>query len=480
MSDIINEYPVIDALCGIDAASPQISQYTDNFGKIKFMLGKNLDGYILMIITDINGHVEIVRTDGETLIQETDAETGETCLLWNIGSEVTASHGVVVYQIVGYKSEEDVVVSTWYSKEGRLLVTESIDTTSYSTDIVGANPNLITQLIVECGQTRQACDQKVDKIDGKGLSACDFTVDEKEKLSIVNAEAQKNVQSDWSENDETSDSYIKNKPVVDQTLDIGSDNAIANWIVASQFDAMGEAFRITEGAVEKVKDGLAEAKILAGNLQTEADKHRNNEDVDIKHLTDSEKADVAKIAKIEADVEELQLGKADVDVVGNLASSVEMVKSELTNAKTDIGEINTQMDGLQMGVDSNTLDIAGIRTDIAILEADKINRKELQDALYPPTVTDVPATLAVNTAYNFGSQANITLAFPTVANDGDVIYVGFVSRDTTNLIVDTTNTFDFELIPEVNTGYEIYARCTTNEGEVRWIVKYSEYTGVTQ
>jgi len=152
----------------------------------------------------------------------------------------------------------------------------------------------------------------------------------------------------------------------------------------------------------------------------------------------------------------------------------------LTNAKTDIGEINTQMDGLQMGVDSNTLDIAGIRTDIAILEADKINRKELQDALYPPTVTDVPATLAVNTAYNFGSQANITLAFPTVANDGDVIYVGFVSRDTTNLIVDTTNTFDFELIPEVNTGYEIYARCTTNEGEVRWIVKYSEYTGVTQ
>jgi len=299
-------------------------------------------------------------------------------------------------------------------------------------------------------------------------------------LKNVENGAQVNVQADWSENDEISDSYIKNKPVVDQTLDIGSDNAIANWIVASQFDAMGEAFRITEGAVEKVKDGLAEAKILAGNLQTEADKHRNNEDVDIKHLTDSEKADVAKIAKIEADVEELQLGKADVDVVGNLASSVEMVKSELTNAKTDIGEINTQMDGLQMGVDSNTLDIAGIRTDIAILEADKINRKELQDALYPPTVTDVPATLAVNTAYNFGSQANITLAFPTVANDGDVIYVGFVSRDTTNLIVDTTNTFDFELIPEVNTGYEIYARCTTNEGEVRWIVKYSEYTGVTQ
>jgi len=434
MSDNINEYPVIDALCGIDAASPQISQYTDNFGKIKFMLGKNLDGYILMIITDINGHVEIVRTDGETLIQETDAETGETSLLWNIGSEVTASHGVVVYQIVGYKSEDDVVVSTWYSKEGRLLVTESIDTTSYSTDIVGANPNLITQLIVECGQTRQACEQKVDKIEGKGLSACDFTLDEKEKLSTVNAEAQKNVQSDWFEDDESSDSYIKNKPVVDRELDIGSDNAIANWIVASQFDAMGEAFRYTEGEVEKVKDGLGEVNILAGNLQTEADKHRNNEDVDIKHLTEEE------MKKVYASYESLTA----------------IVNGDVSVPNADIANV-ALMDA----------------------EMDDITAKYVRISdLYSLPITNPDVTIEPNKAYNFGYINEFTLSLPTQASDGDVIYIGFVCLDEMNFVVDMTNIFEFDLVPEINTGYEIYAKF--NGYLHKWIVKYSEYTGVSE
>lgn len=136
----------------------------------------------------------------------------------------------------------------------------------------------------------------------------------------------------------------------------------------------------------------------------------------------------------------------------------------------------------------NKPDIEGVKSDVKSLILYEIpymwnaindNTDRLSE-LTAPSVTDMPTTLEANRAYNFGSQANITLAFPSVANDGDVIYVGFVSRETTNLVVDTTNTYDFDLVPEVNTGYEIYARCTTNEGEVRWIVKYSEYTGVTQ
>ena len=53
---------------------------------------------------------------------------------------------------------------------------------------------------------------KVDKEDGKGLSTNDYTTDEKTKLSNIEAEAQKNVQSDWNQTDNTKDDFIKNKP----------------------------------------------------------------------------------------------------------------------------------------------------------------------------------------------------------------------------------------------------------------------------
>ena len=53
----------------------------------------------------------------------------------------------------------------------------------------------------------------VEIIKGKGLSTEDYTPEEKEKLSTVQAGAEKNVQSDWTEADETQDSFILNKPV---------------------------------------------------------------------------------------------------------------------------------------------------------------------------------------------------------------------------------------------------------------------------
>lgn len=53
---------------------------------------------------------------------------------------------------------------------------------------------------------------KVDKVEGKGLSSNDYTDEEKAKLSGISAGAEVNVQSDWNVSDETSDSFILNKP----------------------------------------------------------------------------------------------------------------------------------------------------------------------------------------------------------------------------------------------------------------------------
>ena len=55
---------------------------------------------------------------------------------------------------------------------------------------------------------------KVDKVNGKGLSTNDFTTAHMNKLSGIESGAEVNVQADWDETDVNSDSYIQNKPTI--------------------------------------------------------------------------------------------------------------------------------------------------------------------------------------------------------------------------------------------------------------------------
>ena len=73
-------------------------------------------------------------------------------------------------------------------------------------------------------------DVKVDKIDGKGLSTNDLTNDlklnydtsyEHSQIEHAPADAEKNVQSDWNEEDVASDSYINNKPGIASEDNLG-------------------------------------------------------------------------------------------------------------------------------------------------------------------------------------------------------------------------------------------------------------------
>ena len=99
--------------------------------------------------------------------------------------------------------------------------------------------------------------------------------------------------------------------------------------------------------------------------------------------------------------------------------------------------------------------------------------KDSIENLNPTPIKIIPTTLATDKKYNFGEVAELNLAFPTDANDGDVIYLTFKSGAVaTNLTIDTTNTCDIEVIPETNTGYEIFGMFN---GSI-WIINYSEYT----
>ena len=93
--------------------------------------------------------------------------------------------------------------------------------------------------------------------------------------------------------------------------------------------------------------------------------------------------------------------------------------------------------------------------------------------LRPTPITSTTTAITANNSYNYGEQTELSITFPTTANDGDVVYITFTSGATaTVLTLDTTNTSDIELIPEANTGYEVYAKYN---GTI-WIVNYSDYT----
>lgn len=63
-------------------------------------------------------------------------------------------------------------------------------------------------------QADDLLDDKVDKVNGKGLSTNDFTTAEKNKLSSIENGAEVNVQSNWNQTDTSADDFIKNKPSV--------------------------------------------------------------------------------------------------------------------------------------------------------------------------------------------------------------------------------------------------------------------------
>lgn len=290
MNEITDGCCIISAQSGIDTASPQIGQYTDSFDKIKFLLGKNFDDCTLVIITDIDGHVQVINTDGTNLIKETDPAIGETTLLWNIGANITADSGVVIYQIAAYKNSGEGIESIWYSKEGRLIVTQSISTTDYSAELLGAYPNLLTRLLVQSDAIKNMVEAfertKVDAQEGMGLSANSFSDDEKQKLSGIEQGAEVNMQSDWHEDDETSDAFIKNKPrlasvalsgaysdlsgtpVVDTLYSESSTNAQSGKAVAQAIAALVASSPETLNTLDELAAALGDDPNFATTIMT--------------------------------------------------------------------------------------------------------------------------------------------------------------------------------------------------------------------
>lgn len=138
-------------------------------------------------------------------------------------------------------------------------------------------------------QTDNLLADKVDKVTGKGLSTNDFTDTLKTKLDGIASGAEVNVQSDWSQSDNTSDDYIKNKPSIptalsdlteDTTHRVVTDTEKTTWNSKSDFS--GSYNDLTDKpTIPTVNDGTLTIKQNGTTVGTFSANQSGNTEVDI-------------------------------------------------------------------------------------------------------------------------------------------------------------------------------------------------------
>lgn len=82
----------------------------------------------------------------------------------------------------------------------------------------------------------QGCGDFEDRIETLENS----TAQMKDKLDTIETGAEVNVQSNWTENDSSSDAYILNKPTIDNAMSDSSTNAVQNNVIKAYVDAHGD------------------------------------------------------------------------------------------------------------------------------------------------------------------------------------------------------------------------------------------------
>lgn len=156
--------------------------------------------------------------------------------------------------------------------------------TEAATDEILSRSSKYTDEKIE--QVNISLDNKVDKIDSKGLSTNDYTTEEKEKLSNIEAKAQVNVQSDWNVTDASSDAFIKNKPT----------SMPASDVYAWAKEEVKPSYTATEVGAD-TKGSAASALTLAkeytdteiGKLDIPTSLSEMNDDAEHRTVTDTEK-----------------------------------------------------------------------------------------------------------------------------------------------------------------------------------------------
>ena len=314
---------------------------------------------------------------------------------------------------------------------------------------------------------------KVDKIDGKGLSTNDYSDSDYNKLAMIEYGAQ------------------VNKPV-DQTYKSDSENAQSGKAVAE--------------AISKLVNGSPEALDTLFELANALGNNPNFATAVMDEIGKKvDKVEGYGLAQIRTIGNFISIAMHNKDV-GNIINHLlygankidEMLEEKADKANSKGGfeaganarcitEDGTIIDAVQLGKGENHNTRTFQVYDYQMMDADgNIPEDRMKKGLYPLPETELPPASSfgwqipeLNKSYSIGDIGSLSLGFPDVANDGDVVYVSFYSTDddNPNILLNTSNILICGDIPEFETQhlYEIYAKY--NASLSVWLVGISEYGG---
>lgn len=162
----------------------------------------------------------------------------------------------------------------------RVIITDK--STTHIFDVMDGQDYVLTQqdkediaALVDLSNyaTKTELNNKVDKVNGKGLSTNDYTAEEKNKLSGIETGAEKNIQSDWNQTDASKDDYIKNKPeippavTVDDELSDESENPVQNKVITEELnDVKADLSELSSSIAPVESSATATAAHAVGEL----------------------------------------------------------------------------------------------------------------------------------------------------------------------------------------------------------------------
>lgn len=194
---------------------------------------KNLNSFSVTELNDVShaGSGQIITDAERELIGDITDKINYTDIVNNLttnnsGLPLSAAQGKVL------KDRQAVIDA--------LLQTDDVDLDELQeiVDYIKQNKSTLDTLAISnIAGLQNALDGKVDTVVGKGLSQEDFTSDLKTKLDGIAANAEVNVQANWTETDTASDAFIKNKPTLAPSN--AEQNVQVNW---NETDTSSDAF----------------------------------------------------------------------------------------------------------------------------------------------------------------------------------------------------------------------------------------------
>lgn len=204
---------------------------------------------------NITERVVIFKRLVDGLILAIKDSTGEVAVPW----EVTNKISQVEIGVIGYNDNHEKIISTTAISGGNIILiaqatpNNGVEPLAPSPDIWDQIRGDIEGLKSKTTQIEDTLGNKVDRDGSKVLSTNDYTDEDKNKLAGISSGAEKNVQSDWNQTDDTADDYIKHKPenLAQDSNYVHTDN---NFTDQEKFKLRDIESRAEANKIDKVSD----------------------------------------------------------------------------------------------------------------------------------------------------------------------------------------------------------------------------------